>query len=115
MTPETHNEEGAVWFVPRVPITLADGTIMIRMGKPVLRASARLTAKWTGVTKKNLSRLAEAGFIRRAKPTLGCHEYYPQEVMDFITRTEEEGFWTPERRRIYLNGGKLREEPKDEG
>jgi hypothetical protein len=108
MTPETHNEEGAVWYVPRVPVTLADGTIVIRMGKPLLRASARLTAKWTGVNKKNLSRLAQAGFIRRTMVTPGCHGYYPAEVEAFIDKTEAEDFWTPERRRIYLNGGRIR-------
>jgi hypothetical protein len=113
MTPETHNDDGAVWYVPHTPLVLADGTIMIRQGKPVLRASSRLTAKWTGVKKKNLARLAEAGFIRRAKAGPGIHEYYPAEVMAFIEKTEEEGFWTPERKRIYLNGGKLREQ--DEG
>lgn len=100
----------APWYAPVLRMRLADGSWILRFGTPVQRATANQTAKWTGVSKKNLSVLAEAGYIRRAQPTPFTAYYYPAEVEAFIQSTEDDpAFWTKVRRATYIKARRLRD------
>jgi hypothetical protein len=91
-----------VWVIPPVTVQLAGGEFLIRSGKPIATAGARVTSKLTGLSPKTLARLAESGFIRVAFPTPGIAQYFPGEVLAFIAQTiENPDYWTPERRRQY--------------
>lgn len=90
------------WITRCQVFALADGSYLLKPKKPVLRASARDTAKATGISAKTLARLAEAGFVRCCRPTERLPMYYPAEVEAFIRVTERDpDYWTPERRRQY--------------
>jgi hypothetical protein len=83
--------------------------MLIKPLKPTLRATASATAKLTGISLKRLRILAEAGFIRVARPTPGSSFYYPQEIEAFILRTEAEpDFWNKVRMTCYLSCARLR-------
>lgn len=100
----------SVWFTPTRVMELPDGSILIKRGKPIQRATSTETSKWTGISLKNLRILADAGFIRCARPTLGSAFYYPGEIEEFIRRTEEDpAFWTKVRRDAYLQCARLRD------
>lgn len=108
MTPP-HADPGETWLVPAVKLMLADGSCLIKPGRPVLRATSNRTAQLTGVSKKNLSLLAEVGYIRRARPTPQTVFYYPGEVEEFIRQTEEDpDFWNDVRRKAYITTRRLR-------
>jgi hypothetical protein len=88
---------------------LADGSFLIKPLKPSLRAAAKVTAKLTGVSLKKLRVLAEAGFIRVARPTPGSTYYYPQEIEAFILQTEADpDYWNKVRMATYLRCARLR-------
>lgn len=112
MNPEISISPGcaeAVWVIHTKVLHLADGSFMIKPLKPCLRASAKLTSKLTGVSLKKLRVLAEAGFIRVARPTPGSTFYYPQEIEAFILQTESDpAFWTKVRLATYLRCARLR-------
>ena len=94
-----------VWVTRCQVLKLADGSFLLKPKKPVLRASAQETAKATGVSRKTLARLAEAGFIRCAKITDRLPMYYPAEVEAFIRSTEKDpDYWTLERKKQYELG-----------
>ena len=103
----------APWYTPTLVMKLADGSILIKHGKPVQRATSNQTASWTGISKKNLKILAEIGYIRQCRPTPSSVLYYPQEVEAFIARTEADiNFWTEVRLKSYLQVRRLREPRK---
>lgn len=109
MHPPHHHREG-IWFVPTIEMRLPAGELLIKTLKPVLVASASQTAKWTGLSKKKLRNLAEAGFIREARPTPQTLLYYPGEVWDFIRQTEADpDFWNGDRLTIYLRARRSRD------
>lgn len=92
-TPET------IWHVSHRVMQLPDGSFLIKTGKPILRANAGATSRLCGISLKNLRILAEAGFIRCARPTPHTTLYYPEEIMNFIARTEADlAFWNKVRR-----------------
>lgn len=98
------------WYVPKIWLRLADGSWILKFGKPVQRATSSQVAKWTGISKKNLRLLAEAGFIRECRPTPWSLFYYPAEVEDFILKTEADpDFWNKVRRDTYIRARRLRE------
>ena len=100
-TPPKNTLQGA-WTIPYTFMTLADGSYLIKPGKPILHASAKQTAKMTNLSPKTLARLAESGFIRVAFPTPRIPQYFPQEVMAFIQKTiDEPNYWTAARRAQY--------------
>lgn len=67
--------------------------------------TAGSAATLTGVSLKNLRVLAEAGFIRVARPTPGTTFFYPQEIEAFIRKTETDpDFWNQVRKATYLKG-----------
>ena len=100
----------ATWITPHRVMELPDGSILIKRGKPIQRASGTVTSKLTGVSLKTLLNLAEAGFIRVARPTPGSSFYYPAEVEAFIQQTEADpDFWTKVRRDAYLRCARLRD------
>lgn len=102
--------EDQLWYTPHRVMELPDGSILIKRGKPVLRATITQTSKWTGVSLKNLRILAEAGFVRCAKPTPGTAFFYPAEVEAFIQRTEADpDFWSKVRKDTYLRCARLRD------
>jgi hypothetical protein len=99
----------SVWVIHAKVLHLADGSFLIKPLKPVLRATAKRTAELTGVSLKKLRVLAEAGFIRVARPTLGSTFYYPQEIEAFILQTEADpDFWNKVRTATYLKCARLR-------
>lgn len=99
-----------VWFTPNRVMELPDGSILIKRGKPIQRATATATAKMTGVSLKNLRILADAGFIRCSRPTPGSAFYYPGEIEEFIQKTEDDpAFWTKVRKDAYLLCARLRD------
>ena len=112
MTPDPcipPNSKEGVWVIHTKVLHLADGSMLVKPLKPCLRASAKLTEKLTGVSLKKLRALAEAGFIRVARPTPGSTLYYPQEIEAFILRTEADpDFWNKPRQAAYLNCARLR-------
>ncbi len=65
-----------LWYFPPLVMQLADGSYLLKPGRPIQRATARETAKMTKLSPKTLARLAEAGFIRRAMPTPMLPMYY---------------------------------------
>jgi hypothetical protein len=90
------------WIIPYDWMMLADGTFVLRPKKPVQVMNARETARFTGLSKKTLARLAESGFISVEWPTPRMPRYYPGEVLEFIRQTRENpNHWTPERLRQY--------------
>ena len=104
------SEPQAIWYTPTRVMELPDGSVLLKRGKPIQRATASQTAKWTGVSLKNLRILAEAGFIRVAHPTPGSSFYYPEEVEQFIQLTEADpAFWTKARKDTYLQCSRLRD------
>lgn len=110
MTQTDPNTQAAVWFTPNRVMELPDGSILIKRGKPILRATATQTSKLTGVSLKNLRILADAGFIRCARPTPGSAFYFPGEIEDFIEKTEQDpAYWTKVRRDAYLQCARLRD------
>lgn len=115
MTPDPSIPPGgreSVWTIHCKTFHMADGSFYIKPLKPRLRATATYTARVTGVSLKNLRSLAEAGFIRVARPTPGSAFYYPQEIEEFILRTEADpAFWNKVRRDAYLNSRSLRRRP----
>ena len=93
---------------------LPDGSILIKRGKPIQRATATATSKMTGISLKNLRILADVGFIRCARPTVSSTFYYPGEIEAFIKQTEDDpAFWTKVRRDAYLTCARLREKSRD--
>lgn len=109
-TPSFSNDEKSLWFTPTLVMRLADGSVLLKPGKPIIRATSNQTAKWTGISKKNLKILAEIGYIRQCRPTPSCVLYYPAEVEEFITATEQDlNFWDQVRLKAYLKIRRLRE------
>lgn len=105
----TPDDKTAVWLIHAKKLHLADGSFLIKPIRPVLRATAKHTAELTGVSLKKLRVLAEAGFIRVARPTPGSTFYYPQEIEDFIAKTEDDpAFWTTVRTATYLRCARLK-------
>ncbi len=101
MTPE-EPPHGGTWVPRYLSLLLADGSILLKPQKPVLRVSAKQAAKMTHTSVQTLARLADSGFIRCSRPTDKLRMYYPGEIEEFIRKTEEDpDFWTPERRRQY--------------
>ena len=103
--PSTENARkpsAGLWYFPPLVMQLADGSYLLKPGRPIQRATARETAKMTKLSPKTLARLAEAGFIRRAMPTPRLPMYFPAEVIRFIRQTEKDpDFWTEERRKQF--------------
>jgi hypothetical protein len=104
-TPPPENTPSApdgCWIIPYLHLKLADGSILIKPQKPILRASAKVTAKLTHVSPRTLARLAESGFIRCCFSTPDLRLYYPAEVEAFLEKTTSDpDFWTPARRAQY--------------
>ena len=98
-----------IWYLPVRDVKLPDGTIKIIPGCPVRRGTVAEVSKATGVSHRTLIALAEAGFIRRARPSPNQSFYYFTEVEDHIRRTEEDpNFWNEVRRKAYLTGTSLK-------
>lgn len=105
---QTHHHE-APWYTPTIVMRLADGSTLLKPGRPIQRATGDQVAKWTGVSLKTLRNLAETGFIRRAQITRVKHLYYPGEVEDFIAATEADpDFWDDVRKKAYLDCRSMR-------
>lgn len=111
----TPEDSATVWYVPAIVMKLAGGEFLVKTGKPIMRTTAKQTSKLTGISLKNLRILAEAGFIRCARPTPGTAFFYPAEVEAFIQRTEAEpDFWNKVRLAAYLPCARLRNSRKNQ-
>jgi len=103
-------EDAPTLYFPALVMKLADGSYIVRPGKPVTRASATKTSKWCGISTANLRRLADAGYIRRGWSGPGVSYYYPAEVESFLLKTEAEAdFWTEVRRNVYITSAYARD------
>ena len=110
MSSKPSTEPQSIWYTPTRLMEMPDGSVLLKRGKPIQRATASQTAKWTGISLKNLRALAEAGFISVAHPTPGSSHYYPEEVERFIQRTvDDPAFWTKARKDAYLKCSRLRD------
>ncbi len=103
---DTHGQQDPLqdvpWYFPTTRMTLADGTVMLKAGKPYQRGTAGKVAKAFGVSSRTLGRLAESGHIRAAKVTPQIVLYYPGEIESFIRTVEENpDYWDAKRRREY--------------
>ena len=100
---------GGAWYIPALVMRLNDGSTLIKPGKPVQRGTVRQVSRATGIHYKVLAALAEAGFIRRARPSPGQSYYYYAEVESFIHKTEADpDFWTKVRRDAYIKGASVK-------
>ena len=98
------------WLIPAIKLHLADGSTLVKPCKAVQRGTAEQVSKWCGISTKTLDRLAEAGFIRRSKPTPWLLFYYPGEIEEFIAKTESDpDFWCKVKRDAYVTSRRLRE------
>ena len=98
-----------LWYLPVRVVALGDGSYRLFPGKPVRRGTCKEVSKATGVHRKVLHALAEAGLIRRAKPSPSTSFFYFAEVEDLIQKTEADpDFWTSVRKSAYLKGLNLR-------
>lgn len=103
----------APWYTPTLVLRLADGSTMLKPGKPVQRGTSNQVSKWTGISKKNLRLLADIGLIREARPTPWTLFYYPAEVEDLISKTEADpNFWDKVKRDAYIQVRRLRDPRK---
>lgn len=99
----------APWYTPTLVMRLAGGETLLKPGKPVQRGTPEQCSKWTGISRKTLKRLSEAGFIRVANPTPWLVFYYPGEIEDLIAKTEADpDFWNDVRRKAYIEARHLR-------
>lgn len=99
-----------MWFTPTYELKLPTGETLLKPGRPVMRAPLRKVAKWFGVSTKTLTRLAECGLLRCARPTPRLMQFYPAEVAAFIQRTEDDPeFWTRARKMAFLSCRSMRE------
>jgi hypothetical protein len=90
------------WYFPTIKMKLADGTYLLKPGKPIQRAVSTVVAKAFNVSPRTLKRLAESGHIRDAQVTPQLVFYYPGEIEEFFRKMEENpGYWTAQRRREY--------------
>lgn len=97
------------WFIPVKTLHLPDGSTLLKPGKAIQRATTSATAKMTGVHRLVLHALADCGLIRRAQPSPGNSYFYPGEVEELITKTEQDaGFWNEIRKNAYLSGKSLK-------
>jgi hypothetical protein len=109
MNPPAPTAPEGTWIIPGKWLHLADGTWWLKPCRPVQRCSATQTAKITGVSRKILANLAEAGLIRRAMISPVVYHYYLADVEAFINATvEDPTYWTPERLKAYLGASRLR-------
>jgi hypothetical protein len=107
-TPKTPTLD-APWYTPSIVLRLAGGETLVKPGKAVQRGTPEQCSKWTGINTKTLKRLAEAGFIRVAKPTPWVAFYYPAEIEEFIAKTEADpDFWSDVKRKAYIESRRLR-------
>lgn len=98
------------WIIPARVLRLGDGSYRIIPGRPVHRVDIAECVRITGLAAKVLNRLADCGFIRRARPSPGKSYFYPAEVETFIRATESDpDYWTRVRRHAYMTGQTLRD------
>lgn len=81
------------WVFPVERVKQPDGSWMVRPGEPVCRVRTAMAERLTGVPRKTLFRLAEAGLIRRAKVSEKVSFFWVGEIEDLIERcAADEGF-----------------------
>jgi len=109
-TTATDAPHAGAWIIPAKVLKLPDGSFRIIPGRPVHRVAVAEAVRITGLAAKVLNRLADCGFLRRARPSPGKSYFYPAEVEEFVRRTEDEPeFWTRVRRHCYMTGGNVRD------
>lgn len=108
-TTTTDAPQAGAWIIPAKVLKLPDGSFRIIPGRPVHRVAVADAVRITGIAAKVLNRLADCGFLRRARPSPGKSYFYPAEVEAFVRRTEEDPeFWSRVRRHCYMSGADVR-------
>lgn len=106
--PDSHDPSG-VWIAPIVTVKLPDGSWLFKTSKPIFRATARQTAKLTGLSLKTLRILSDMGLIRCVKPSKALVHYYPAEIEEFLAETgRDPDFWNATREAEYLRHARRR-------
>lgn len=96
------------WYIPAITVQLADGSTLIKPGKAILRATATVTSRRTGVKRPTLTALADCGLIRRQHPSPGQTFYFPGEVEALLAKTESDPkFWDAVKTKAFLKGRSL--------
>lgn len=102
--PISYPESGR-WFVPVRRYKVDDRTYALRTGKPVQLGTAEEIEREFKIGRRVLTRLANAGFIERIRPTPFQSMYYYSDVAAFLERTRQDpGFWTAARQDAYIKG-----------
>lgn len=107
--PPVNPPTSAGWYIPAIVAQLPDGSTLVKPGRAVRRGTAAQVAHWTGVGRKTLAKLAEAGLISRAQPSRGIYWYFPAEVEALIQSTiADPAWWETVRTKAHLKGRNLR-------
>jgi len=102
MSENDNKELGMGWYIPAVTVQFADGSTLVKPGKAVQRVQMPVASRMFGLSGRTLSRLAEAGYLRCARPSPSVKFFYPAEIEAFLKLTEENpGFWDSQRRVEY--------------
>lgn len=92
------------WYIPTRVIQVDERTYALRLGKPVLLGTAAEIERETGIPRKMVPKLADAGFFPDCKPSPTYRLFYYADVREFLEKTAEPKFWNSIRREAYLRG-----------
>lgn len=97
------------WIIPAVTVHLPDGSTLVKPGKAIQRATVSRVAKLTGVERRTLHALADAGLVRRERPSPAQSFFYPGEIEALLSKTSADpGYWDAVRSQAFLSGKTLR-------
>lgn len=97
------------WYTPTLVYRQPDGSYLLKPGKPQQRGTTAQVSKATGIHRKVLHRLADVGFIRRARPCPKVCLFYYADVEQFLAKTEADpDFWEGAKKSAFLRGTTLR-------
>lgn len=105
----TEKDPKATWVFPATVTKFPDGSCLVKPGKAIQRATVAQAVKITGVHRKTLHALADAGLIHRERPSPSQAFFYPGEIEDLLKQTADDpSFWNKVRTRAFLTGKDLR-------
>lgn len=100
-------EPAGGWYIPAHEMHLPDGSTLVKPGKAIRRGTTAQVAKWTGLDRRTLHRLADCGIITRARVAF-TYYFYPAEIEDLIRQSENDpGLWSDQWIDAYLRRRKI--------